>query len=297
MDRDAVLVEVGLNEATTRSQNPNVAYSPAECATDAGRCAAAGAAVIHWHARDPRTGEQRLGDVDLSAEAFSEMRSQGVLAYPSYPIDVPVERRLDHVWTLGEREGMEIAPIDIGSVSVVLWDEGANELIGADGAHGHAVVSNPIGFTVEALTRAEALGMWPTLGAFDVGFTRTMVLLHEDGRLRTPILHKIFLSGAWAVGPFPTEAALDFHLAQIPAALDVEWVAVPYSLGDPELVERLCRHALERGGGIRVGIGDNPTAYPGMTNAELVERAVQWCDDAGRPVASVDDVRERFRAP
>ena len=55
------------------------------------------------------------------------------------------------------------------------------------------------------------------------------------------------------------------------------------------------RH-LAKGGGIRVGIGDNPAAYPDMTNAELVERAVGWCRDAGRAPASADDVRSRFAA-
>jgi 3-keto-5-aminohexanoate cleavage enzyme len=66
---------------------------------------------------------------------------------------------------------------------------------------------------------------------------------------------------------------------------------VPYALDDSATVERLCRHALDRGGGIRVGIGDNPAAFPDLTNAELVERAVGWCADAGRPVASPCDVR------
>jgi len=294
MRNDAAIIEVGLNEATTRAQNPHVAYSPAECAADASQCAAAGAAVVHWHARDPETGDQRLGDVELSAEALAEMQSRGVLAYPSYPIDIPIEHRLDHVWALGDLEGMEIAPIDIGSVSVVLWNEQAGELINADSSRGSDVVANPLSFTVRALERAGELGMWPTLGAFDVGFTRTMVLLHEDGRLKPPVFHKIFLSGAWAVGPFPSEEAIDFHLAQIPDDLDVEWVVVPYSLGDPALIERLSRHALERGGGIRVGIGDNPSASPDATNAALVEQAVQWCADAGRPVATADDLRKRF---
>ena len=295
MDRDAALIEVGLNEAAMRGQNPHVAYSPAECAADALRCADSGAAVVHWHARDAATGAPRFGDAVLYAEALDDMRAGGdVLAYPTYPVDVPVEERLEHVWQLGEQHGLELAPVDIGSVSVVLWDEGSRDFFGIDSLGATAVVDNPLSFTIDGLARAESLGMIPTLGAFDIGFTRTMVLLTESGRLRPPVFHKIFLSGAWAVGPFPSEAALDFHLAQIPDGLDVEWVAVPYALDDPATVERLCRHALERGGGIRVGIGDNPAAFPELSNAELVERAVGWCADAGRPVAGASDARARF---
>jgi uncharacterized protein (DUF849 family) len=158
----------------------------------------------------------------------------------------------------------------------------------------HGVVANPLPFLLDALDRVYALGMTPSLASFDVGFTRTMVLLARAGKLRPPLFLKILLSGAWAVGPFPTEEALDFHLRQIPADLDVEWIAVPYALDDPALVERLCRHALARGGGVRVGIGDTPAAEPKASNAELVERAARWVVESGRPVASAADVRRRF---
>ncbi len=294
MIKDRTIIEVGLNEATARAQNPNVAYSPAECAADALQCVDAGAAVVHWHTRDPETGEQRLGDTALSGEALDAMRAGGALAYPSYPIDIPPEQRLDHVWALREHHGLEIAPIDVGSVSVVLWSNQARDLVGLEGLRERGVVANSLPFTIDALERSHELGMMASLGAFDLGFTRTMVLLAESGRLTPPVFFKIFLSGSWAVGPFPSEEALDFHLHQIPSDLDVEWVLVPYSLDDPELIERLSRHALAKGGGIRVGIGDNPTAYPSATNAELVDRAVGWCKDAGRAVATADDVRDCF---
>ncbi len=298
MDRDAAIIEVGLNEATTRAQQPHVPYSPRECAEDARRCAAAGAAVVHWHARDAVSGAQRLGDAALYGEALDLMRPAGVLAYPSYPLGpASVDERLGHVWALRARHGLEIAPVDIGSVSIVVWNEEGRNFDLVDFLRTEGVVANPLPFVLEALDRIHGLGMVPSLGAFDVGFTRTMVLLAQAGRLRQPVFLKIFLSGAWAVGPFPTEEALDFHLSQIPHDLDVEWVAVPYALADPLLVERLCRHALERGGGIRVGIGDNPAADPAASNSALVERAVRWAEEAGRSVASSADVRRRFGLP
>jgi 3-keto-5-aminohexanoate cleavage enzyme len=296
MDRDAVVIEVGLNEAAMRVQNPHVPYTPQECGEDGARCAAAGASVIHWHARDPDTGLQRLGDTDLYAPALVAMRAAGVLAYPTYPIDVDtVDERLGHCWALRDRYGLEMTPVDIGSVTIVTWDRHQQNFgPGLERLREMGVVANSLLFTLDALDRTYALGMVPSLGAFDVGFTRTMVLLTEAGKLRPPVFHKIFVSGAWAVGPFPSEQAIDFHLAQLPGDLEVEWVVVPYALDDPALVERLCRHALERGGGIRVGIGDNPAAFPDATNASLVEHAVKWAADAGRPVAEPDDVRRRL---
>jgi uncharacterized protein (DUF849 family) len=293
VDRDAVIIEVGLNEAATRAQNPHVPFSPEECAADAIRCAEEGAAIVHWHARDPVTGDQRLDDTELYSAALGPMRDAGVLAYPTYPIDVDsVDERLGHCFALHERHDMELGPADLGSVNVVIWDETVRDFpfVGA----GTEVVANPLSFTLEALARYDALGMTPTLGVFDIGGTRTMVMLAQADKLREPIMLKIFLAGAWAVGPFPTEDALDFHLRQIPEDLDVEWVVVPYAIDDAARVERLWFHALARGGGVRVGVGDNPSADPTASNADLVERVAAFADAAGRPVASADDVRRRL---
>jgi uncharacterized protein (DUF849 family) len=223
------------------------------------------------------------------------MCTADLLVYPSYPIEpTSVEERLGHCWTLHERYGLELAPVDMGSVNLIVWDERARKFLSADLPIEHTIVANPLPFTLAALERIYALGMAPSLGSFDVGITRTVGLVAEAGKLRSPVYLKIFLSGAWAVGPVPCEEALDFHLRQLPPDLDVEWVVVPYALSDPRLVEGLCRRALDLGGGFRVGIGDNPSAYPTATNAQLVEEAVHWVEESGRPLASPTDVRRRL---
>ncbi len=50
-DDGRLIIEVGLNEFTSKDQNPHVPYGPDEVADDAVACAAAGAAVVHFHAR------------------------------------------------------------------------------------------------------------------------------------------------------------------------------------------------------------------------------------------------------
>lgn len=294
---DAVILEVGLNEGAGRGVNPHVPITPEECAADARRCHDAGASVIHWHARDPGTEEQRLGDTDLYAAAVTEMQAVGLLGYPSYPVDpdIAVGHRLDHVWSLRERVGLELAPIDLGSVSTIPWNRHLNDFVGLEWLRTQSgVVDNPLIFVIDSLERARGLGMVPTFGAFDVGCSRILTMLSASGRIDGPVLHKVFLSEGWAVGPLPSEAALDLHLAQLPPDLDAEWIAVPYASSDAATVERLGRAAIERGGHVRVGIGDSPAANPTRTNAELVEAAVGWARDAGRPVATTTDVRARL---
>jgi 3-keto-5-aminohexanoate cleavage enzyme len=289
--RDSVIIEVGLNEAASRSVVPGVPFSPSECAADAVACAHAGAAIVHWHARDPATGDQRLGDVALSGEFLDLVRGSGVLAYPSYPIDVPIDQRLDHVWALRASHDLELAPVDVGSVNIVVWDERSKTFVGVELLRDGGVIENPLAFVLDALRRAHDLGMIPTLGSFDVGHTRTVGLLAESGLLPERVLLKIFLTGTLAMGPQPSEDALDLHLRQLPAGSAIDWIAVPYAITDPVLIDRLIRHALSRGGGVRVGIGDNPAVCENTTNAALVERVVRLAADAGRQVATAADVR------
>ena len=57
------------------------------------------------------------------APALAGEVPSGVLAYPTYPIDVDsVDERLGHCWKLRESNGLELTPVDIGSVTVVTWD-------------------------------------------------------------------------------------------------------------------------------------------------------------------------------
>ncbi|MGE0705870.1 MAG: 3-keto-5-aminohexanoate cleavage protein, partial [Vicinamibacterales bacterium] len=85
-----VIIEVGLNESQLKSANPNVPYSPQEIADEARRCYEAGAAVVHYHARDPLTF-QTSTDLALNLETqrlISE--STPLIAYPTYGDRIPV---------------------------------------------------------------------------------------------------------------------------------------------------------------------------------------------------------------
>ena len=293
MEHDAVIIEVGLNEAVTPAAHGRVPQTPSECAADARRCADAGAAIVHWHAVDG-AGAQQLGDTELYGAALDEMDGC-VLAYPSYPTTVPdtVDDRLGHCLDLRQHHGLELGPVDVATVNVVLWDAATGAIGPLEPLPGFDVIRNSLPFVVDALDRYRVVGLVPTLAAFDLGSSRTIGALAQAGLVSQPVLTKIFLWGSPAIGPEPSVEALDLHLRQLPADVDVEWILVPYGIGDRALVEQLARAALERGGGIRLGIGDNPIAFAELANADVVELATRWAAEAGRPVASVDRVRSR----
>lgn len=289
----SVIIEVGINEAVSPLVHPAVPQSPPECAADACRCADAGAAIVHWHAVGS-DGSQRLADADLYGQALDDIDGR-VLAYPSYPTDVAdtVDERLGHCLSLRANHAMELGPVDVATVNLVLWDPATATVGPLESLGGYDVIRNSLPFVVEALRRYKEVGLVPTLAAFDVGSTRAIAALAGAGLVAQPALVKIFLWGAPAIGPEPSVEALDLHLRQLPDDLDIEWIVVPYGIADRATIEALARAALGRGGDVRIGIGDSPAAFADLTNAEVVELAVAWATEAGRDVATPDDVRAR----
>jgi uncharacterized protein (DUF849 family) len=83
-------------------------------------------------------------------------------------------------------------------------------------------------------------------------------------------------------------------MSQIPDDVDIEFMVVPYEMQDRDRTEQLLLAALDRGMHIRVGIGDNPTAFPTQTTAELVEWAVELAGSRGLKPASPSDIRQRY---
>ncbi len=294
MNNDAVIIEVALNEAVAPTTHPAVPQSAEACAVDARRCADSGAAIVHWHAVGS-DGSQRLGDAELYGVALDAMDGC-ILAYPSYPVDVPdtVDERLGHCFTLREHNGLELGPIDASTVNMVFQDESTGMLGPLENTGGQEVIRNSLPFVSEAVRRFDAVGLVPTMASFDVGSTRTIGALAEAGMIPQPVLLKIFLWGSPLIGPRPSVEAIDLHLRQLPPSVDVEWLVVPHGIRDPYFVEELSVAALERGGGVRIGIGDTPTAFSDTPNPQLVARAGRWAEAAGRPIASVADVRARF---
>jgi 3-keto-5-aminohexanoate cleavage enzyme len=296
-DDGRTIIEVGINETATKARNPNVPYGPEEVAASVVDAARAGAAIVHFHARRD-DGTQAWNDAGVYSSAMDLIAEEcDVLCYPTYPPRVPREERYGHVWALAERDGpgrLELAPLDIGSRNIVLWDHDRQafaplDLLPAD----HQVAINSPDELEWFLREARARGLHPTLGIFDVTYLRYSVHALWAGLLDAPLLMKWFLAERWASGPFPTVAGLDSYVAQIPDDVDYEGIVVPYAIADADDCATLWRAGLERRQGLRVGIGDCPDAFPTATNAELVHRAVDLAAMHGREPATADDVRTR----
>ena len=294
---DAVIIEVGLNEGAGRGINPHVPIGPDEVAADALRCRDAGATMVHWHARDPQSEDQRLGDTDLYAAALAPMREAGLLGYPSYPVDGVLPRnRLDHVWALHERVGLELAPIDLGSVSTVPWNSAPQRL------RRPRLAPHAVGRRRQPADVRGRRGGDGRRSGDGLHVRRVRRRLQPDpercctssGRITRPVVHKIFLSEGWAVGPEavgggarpPPRAAARRPRRRV----DRGALLAPRPDRGRAAVPLRARARRPRPGRHR----RQPRGQPAATNAELVEQVVTWAADAGRPVATPEQVRARF---
>ena len=294
-DEGRVVIEVGLNETEWKDLNPNIPYDAEEIAPSSIDAAREGAAIIHYHARTP-DGAQAFTDDDISRRALESIaREVDVLAYPSYR-----EARLDHVWALSDRPptgfAFQLTPFDVVQhVKRASWDESRTEFgvitYGRPGEEPERPAYPP------ELDEFKRRGLIPNIAIFDSGDLRWTVLAARAGLLSQPLNLKFFFSERWVSMNDPTLEVLDFLLSQIPAEIDFEAIVVPYAMESVERCEMLWRAAIERGLGVRAGIGDCPRAFPIQTNADLVRRVVDIAEKHGRKPASADDVRVRCGLP
>jgi uncharacterized protein (DUF849 family) len=300
-----IIIEVGLNEAVGREQHPLVPSTPDEIAADILDCAAAGASIVHFHARDPDTGEQRFDATELYREAMSAVRSTGcdVHMYPTYPPFLssgpdPAADRFHHVLELADDPaiGLRVAPLDMGSLNLAMSAEGKLLKSATTTPLEYTVYANPVPILDRMLREYDARDLVTALAVFEPGHLRTAMALLDSGLGKRAML-KFFLSGTWLHGPLPDRAGLEGYvriLDQLRGRREIEWICAPSGLSSPADVEALVQAAAELGGHVRVGAGDNPAAAGGRSNRELVEQVVRLASACGRRPATPRELVERF---
>jgi uncharacterized protein (DUF849 family) len=284
-----VMIEVGLNESVRSAQCPKVPTTVDAVIDDVRGCVAAGAAVVHYHARDSHEADL-WQEVDFYREVMDGLAARGceAITYPTYL------GSMDHIWRLHDEAdtgwGLQMAPFDvIQNVGLSLWDEENTRFVasGLGGLGAEKPVAPP------ALVEMRRRGLGPVVAAFDVGHARWVCLAIRAGVLAEPVNLKLFLHAGWVLGPTPSEAGLDAYLAELDG-VEVEVTVVPSTLGDRGSWLGLLDAALARGLNIRVGLGDCPLIHSGRSNAEVVAEAVELVRRRGLEPASSRDVIRRF---
>ncbi len=255
----------------TRRMTPHVPITPEEIVRDGMACEAAGASVIHLHARDPRD------ESPASDYALFEAICQGIRS----------ETRLISQISTGGRAGMAY---EQRCERLKLKPEMASLTTGSVNFPNSVYENSPD--LIEALAAdMQTYGIKPEMEIFDVSMISNATALLAKGLVAAP-LHFDFVMGL--KGAIPASVENLVHMRNtIPG--DATWTVA--GIGRAQLP--MTTHAILMGGHVRVGLEDNIYYRRGelATNAQLVERVVQLARIVGREVATPDEARQILHLP
>jgi 3-keto-5-aminohexanoate cleavage enzyme len=289
---EPLIIECSLNEQVTKAQNPQVPIAPDELVADALEAAEAGAAILHFHARDTRTGDLLHPGTEFYREVMRGIRraNPDVLLYPTYGASPTPEERFSHLVALAEDPEirLDFATIDPGAVNYADFDAQAKKL----GWDFVLTVSHAESRYFFEISRKHGIGYSFTVR--ELGHVRHVLAFRDMGWVDDPLFFKVTMSENHAWGVAPSEVGIRMLTeAIIPDHVPYRWMT--YVEG--ECHAEISRHAVEHGGHVRTGVGDNPL-FEGklLSNAEQVTRIVEMARAVGREVAGPEQTRRLLRS-
>jgi 3-keto-5-aminohexanoate cleavage enzyme len=280
-----LIIEAAINEQAPKSDNPNVPYTVDECVREAIASADAGAAIVHFHARDTDTGDMQEPGTAFYLEAMREIRRQrpSLLVYPTYGFAADPVERYSHVKALADDPGvrLNIATIDPGAVNMGALDPGGNQELS------DFVFNVPHSHVRYVMGMARDYRFPFSFVIREPGHIRHALTYYEMGLVDGPLFFKICLNEDVPWGMPPSPSAIQAYLSVIPSGVPYIWMN--YTYGASTWAMNL--HAIATGGHVRTGIGDNPVEPDGSitTNAEKVARVVDIARQIGRETATPEE--------
>lgn len=275
---------------TTKKQNPNLPYAPAEIARSVVDSWKSGASVVHLHVRDPLTGE-RVHKTELFKETIRIIRGESDLIInvtTGVGPDTPLAERISVIPELSadHRVKPEMASLNCGSLNFGMLNRKTREFILND------VQMNPWASLLHFADTMKKCGVIPELEIYDAGMINNALVLQSLDALTEP-LHFQFVLGVLG-GMQPTVENLVFLKSSIPQGATWSLCAVGlniYSLGPA---------ALAAGGNVRVGFEDCVHISKGVlaeSNAQIVAKLKRFSEEMGREVATPSEARKILSLP
>ncbi len=281
----------GSGETTAKSDK--VPVTPQQIAESAIEAAKAGAAVVHIHVRDPRTGRGsrdtalyaevvdriRSSDTDVVINLTAGMGGDLVLGGDEnvFPLNedgtdmAGATERLDHVTRLRP----EICTLDCGTMNFA--------------SGGDYIMTNTPSVLRKMAKVVQQLGVRPELEVFDTGHLVMVKDLIKEGLLDDPIMIQLCMGIAYGAPDDPnTFMALVNQLPNdcVFSAFSISRMQLPF-----------VAQAVLAGGNVRVGLEDNLYLDRGQlaTNGQLVERARKILENMNVSVMGPADVRAKLK--
>jgi uncharacterized protein (DUF849 family) len=275
----------GAGDSVGRS--PHVPVTPVQIADACIEAAKAGAAIVHIHVRDPKTGKAAR-TISAYEEVVERVRDSGVdvilnltcgmggdlyldpetpsVMVPGTDLATPYER-MEHV----DRLRPEICTIDCGSMNF-----------------GDHVVINRTADLEKMARFAQEWGVKPELEVFDMGQVGIASRMVRKGLIDSPPLFQFCLGiDGGAAASAQSILALKSMIPE-----DAVWAAFGISTHEMPMVAQ----AVLLGGNVRVGLEDNLYLERGVLarNGELVEKAIRIVRDLGARTLGPAEARQKL---
>jgi uncharacterized protein (DUF849 family) len=290
MNNEVVLTCAVTGAGDTTGKSPHVPVTPKAIAEAAIEAAKAGAAIVHIHARDPKTG-QGSRDPKLFKEIVDRVRDSSTdvvinltagmggdwisdAANPAMPGPgtdmIGPEARLAHI----EECRPDICSLDCGTLNFSDTDM--------------IYISTP-----PTLRRMAALvqewGVKPELEVFDLGHIRFAKAMIAEGLIDAPPMFQLCLGIPWGADQdVETMVAMK---SQLPAG--ASWASFGIGRGQMPMAAA----AVALGGNVRVGLEDNIYLDRGVlaTNGQLVTRAREIIERMGARLLTPNEARTKLK--
>ena len=283
----------------TPSMSPYLPVTPDEIIDAAVGAAEAGAALVHVHARNPKTGQP-----DQSPEAFEpflkviKQRSNCVINITTGGAPTMlVEERLKPCAHFKP----EVASLNMGSMNFGLYpmlnrfkefkhDWERPYLEGSD----DRVFKNTFKDIANILTTCAENGTRFEIECYDIGHLYTLAHFVDRGLVKPPFFVQSVFGLLGGIGPHPEDVAHMKRTADRLFGDDYHWSV----LGAGRHQLPIAAMAVAMGGNLRVGLEDSLWLGPGQlarSNADQVRAARKIIEGLGLEIATPDDAREQLQ--
>ena len=269
MEKKIIITVAVTGSRPTKEMNPAVPYTPKEIVDAAVECHKAGAAIVHIHVRNPKTGQpdfkvglfkEVLEGIRQRCDMMVNLTTSGLLLEGT---DV-ISQRLQPVYLKPD-----LCSLDLGSINFR-----------------DRVFINPPEWAEAAAKCMRDNVVKPELEVFDVGHIYQAGDLIQKGLIDDPPHFQLCMGIKWGIEASPEN--LLFMKSKLPP--DSLWSVL--GVGKAQLP--MITMAILLGGNVRVGFEDNIYFKKGVlasSNAQMVEMAADLAERLGRQVATPAEAR------
>ena len=265
-----------------RDQCPAIPYTPDEYAAEARRAVDEGASQIHIHARTPDgTPSYEIEDFRAITEAIRAEVGDVIINYSTGALGVPISKRIEYLRELKP----DVAALNMSSMNYAKYSRRRKDFVFK------AVFENSFDTIIEFITAMNEIGIQPEHECFDAGHVANLDPLIDMGLLDGPLQISLVMGVTGGIRPTPRN--VEVMADQIPGGSEGpnNWQTIGISRDQWKLLGA----AVVLGGNVRAGVEDNlylPDGSMARSNGDLVGKARQIVEDAGRRVATVAEARE-----